>query len=403
MASSPRRPAFDPRNYWDSLPRMAMLRVLQEEGTIEEIEHHKRRYRSELEKERLLKPKLQKSDYRVRKRIPEMEERIAHDLDSGWKSPETVVGPKTSSIFAAMLFKTLPTEVPQRPKIERRTFPKRPKGAQRVYSSRAGAGAKLNSNEVKSLRTRAWFNSLLTVMNFGIDSVYADGQTLMRSRSKFLRMSWIQARYPDQNNLIEKRFTAATIKRGTRFAALDLYKRHYENGSGRPSLKTLTDLDEVFPGTSVIFQVGFLGLPIWELLDGNQSACQQYLADVLPSFSQGTPDQWTQHILNLVLVEGAQQSIQPFVDANNYYGFNAWVGSALDRSIRPFDLKSASLSMALIAIYKIFDSAKLLPTKSIVWAISAFRRKGIYNDFFGPVVDDFINTEYLKGLPVFKI
>lgn len=407
MAVRFKRPAFDPRLYSEELPYMARLREYQELGNLNQVRVFKERYRNEIAAERPIKAKLQKSDYRVRERKFEYFFGVSTDDDFVPTSTPSIPS-VPGSLVAGLLFNSLPKPVEsikkaERPAIRKTVFPKRPAGMARIYSSRAGAGAKLNSPIVKSLRTRTWFNSLLAAMSFGMGGAYADAQYLRKSRSAFLRTNWARSGHQTQSDLIERGYDKATANSGIRFAALDLYKRDYENGTGRPSAKTLFDLDQVFPGTAQVYDRGFYEIPIWEIFDGNLVVCQLFLSRTLPDFKQGLPDQWAQYILDLALVEGSRQSIQPFVDGNNFYGFNSWLGTALVRSVSLRDLKFANLAMALIAIYQIFDSTKLLTTKSIQWVISAFSRIGLYRHFFGSVVDEFVKTTYLKGLPVFKI
>lgn len=407
MAIRFKRPAFDPRLYPDDLPYMARLREYQELGNLNQVRVYKERYRNEIAAERPIKAKLQKSDYRVRKLKFEYYFGVS-TADDFVQSSMPSVASVPRSFVARLLFNSLPKPVEsvkksEPPAIRKTVFPKRPTGMARIYSSRAGSGAKLNSPLAKSLRTKAWFNSLLAVMSFGLGGAYADAQYLRKSRSTFLRTNWARSGHQTQSDLIERGYDKATANSGIRFAALDLYKRDYENGTGRPSAKTLFDLDQVFPGTAQVYESGFYEIPVWEIFDGNLVVCQAFLSRTLPDFKQGLPDQWAQYILDLALVEGSRQSIQSFVDGNNFYGFNSWLGTALVRSVSLRDLKFANLAMALIAIYQIFDSTKLLPTKSIQWVISAFSRIGLYRHFFGSVVDEFVKTSYLKGLPVFKI
>ncbi|MGV0998845.1 MAG: hypothetical protein ACOYBQ_05925 [Fluviibacter sp.] len=407
MAVRFKSPAFDPRLYPEKLPYMAKLREYQELGNLNQVRYYKERFLNEIAAERPIKAKLQKSDYRARKYLSELFFGVSTE-DSFVPSSIPSVASLPGSLVAGLLFNSLPkpvdsTKESEPPTIRKIVFPKRPTGMGRIYSSRAGAGAKLNSATIKSLRTRTWFNSLLGAMSFGMGGAYVDAQYLRKSRSTFLRTNWARSGHQTQSDLIERGYDKATANSGIRFAALDLYKRDYENGTGRPSAKTLFDLDQVFPGTAQVYERGFYEIPIWEIFDGNLVDCQSFLSRTLPDFKQGLPDQWAQYILDLALVEGSRQRVQPFVDGNNFYGFNSWLGTAMVRSVSLLDLKFANLAMALIAVYQIFDSTKLLPTKSIQWVISAFSRIGLYRHFFGSVVDEFVKTTYLKGLPVFKI
>ena len=348
---------------------MCELKFIKERGSIPKAMAFAHKYKNELAKERPIKAKLQKSDARVRRQLAEISRQ---SLDSFADSDQLVKAgqPRTGSLVADMLFNTLPksneASEPKNPKPSARIiFPKRPTDVKRVFTSRAGAGAKLNSSEIKSLRTRAWFDSLLQSINPGLSIAYSDSYGFKNSRSKFLNTSWWRARNKLQSELIEQHYDAATIRQGNRLVALDLYKREYENGTSRPSAKTLYDLELVFPRTAAVYEIGYFNMPVWEIFDGNELVCRDFLAKNLPEISQGTPDQWAQHILDIALPKESHQKIQSFVDANNFYSFNAWLGVALSRSVDPMDLKFASLSMALIA--------------------------------------DFIKTNFLKDLPVFKV
>jgi hypothetical protein len=406
MAKRSQKPAFDPRRYPDHLPYMCKLKLIEELGSIQQARGFAHIHKNELAKERPIKEKLQKSDARVRRKLAELERQGIDNFVSS--QHQNALPPPTSSLVAGMLHNTLPKcdEAPVAEKQKASTriiFLKRLSGKARVFTSRAGAGAKLDSKEIKSLRTRAWFDSLLKSINPGLSIAYADSYAFKKSRSKFLRMSWLCGRNRLQSDLIEHHYDASTISQGNRLVALDLYKRDYENGTSRPSAQTLLDFELVFPRTKAIYEIGFFNMPVWEIFDGNKSVCCDFLEKHISGIVQGTPDQWAQHILDLALSDASHQPIQSFVEANNFYSFNAWLGVALSRSIDPLDLKFAYLSMALIAVFQIFDSTKLLPTKSLKWVISAFHRMGLYQYYFGPVVADFIKTQYLKDLPVFKI
>lgn len=408
MAKIRGKPAFDPRRYPDDLPCMCKLALIKELGTIEEARAFAYINRHELATELPIKAKLQKSDARIRRNLAEIARRGRED--DFYPSRDPMAIPTSSgSLVAGMLFNTLaiPYEVDaknQKKSSTRIVISQRGSGVDRVFTSRAGAGAKLKSDEVKSLRTRAWFNSLMASISYGMSNAYSDAYALGKSRSIFLKRIWLREGVPTSpSEIVELQFDSNRAVRKKRLVALDLYKRDYENGSTRPSAKTLYDLELVFPRTASVYEVGFYGMPVWELFDGNESVCRDFLKMYIPGLAQGTPDQWAQHILDLALKAGTGEAIRPFLDKDDFYGFNAVLGAAIPRSFDRMDLKFAYLAMASIAAFQIFETTKLLPTKSLQWVISAFYRMGVYRHFFGPIVDDFIKHGYLKKLPAFKI
>ncbi|HEC2562643.1 TPA: hypothetical protein R2K44_002407 [Raoultella ornithinolytica] len=62
------------------------------------------------------------------------------------------------------------------------------------------------------------------------------------------------------------------------------YKKGYKGKEYEPTPMTVNRVDQSLPGTAAVFLVGPAGLELWDVLEGNPSACEKQIDGVLKDF-----------------------------------------------------------------------------------------------------------------------
>lgn len=350
--------------------------------------------------------------------------------------------PVGASMFASLLFKTIaPRPLPVKEAkaasitsdnpVKQTKRPTAKEVAEKEErASRATGGPPLKSAELKSLRIRTWFHALLAVANPVVALHYelvhrdtSERQQLSQTRLSQIFKQLLEASaevivpttLSDPNVIVED-YVENHLRPGIQISPLNLFKRDYLNGANQPTKHTVELFETVFPGSSTVYIAGPHGIPVWEILDGKESVLNDFLLEscaslVVPSSAEG----WSQAILNLVLEPEFAFAMKSLYANKDFYRFNIDFDDAVRKSIRArFERMGeqafqdeaenyAKAAFLALAAHLSMGTNKLTPTQQFKWLINGFYRLGFYRKFFGFYLDDYIATNFTKGLPVSKL
>lgn len=419
MTNSGRRKesVFDARNYREKLPKNAELADLRESGTLEDMLLFRKDHAAALQSEKPGRRSLGRNDARKRSKLQTDDAEMASDpAQVGFDGEKSA--PVTSSMLVSMLFQQ-PPHVPT-PQAKAKPAPK----AQKPHVSRAAGGPSLKSDVLKSYRTRTWFHGLLVSADPDVALHYEakhqdelDVKKLCSGQAAHLVHNHdpldVPRSVPLPSSLLEDCY-AQTNEGASDLTPLNLHARDYLNGANHPTRHTVDLFDGIFPGCAVVYTAGPHGLPVWEVLDGNEKALQSLLLGAFPK-GLPTPDAWAQSIVDMVVEPDYRFLLTPYLEASDFYRFNIALRNAVSKSIK---LRYAQMGRAkfmqesgiypramflLVAAQLSFGANKLLSTRSLQWLIQAFSQMGFYRKFFGAFVDHYIEEAFLKGGPVYKV
>lgn len=421
MTDSGRRKkgAFDPRQYRDKLPTNAELADLRDTGTLEDLLLFRKEHAAALSAEKSGRRSLGRNDARQRAKRQADDKNPASLPEPDVDQAESSV-PVSSSMLVSLLFQK-PTLIPTTPvKPKPVSAPK----AKKPHVSRAAGGPSLKSDVLKSLRTRTWFHSLLVSADPDVALHYEkkhqdalDVRRLASGQAAHLVRHHVPLDVPtilpSPSSLLEDCYAQARAGKGD-LTPLNLHARDYLNGANHPTRHTVELFDTVFPGCAEVYSAGPHGLPVWEVLDGQEKALQSFLLTEFPK-GHPSPDAWAQAILDSLLEPAFRFEVAPYVTANIFYRFNIALREAVSKSIKAryaemgqsvFMRESGIYPKAvflLIAAQLSFGANKLLSTRSLQWLIQVFSQMGFYRKFFGVFVDDYVVDEFIQGGPVNKL
>ncbi|WP_175849268.1 hypothetical protein [Burkholderia cepacia] len=190
---------------------------------------------------------------------------------------------------------------------------------------------------------------------------------------------------------------------------IDLYKirwERYVDGGQVVQPKTLREVENHFPNTSIFYHVGpHMGLPLWKILEGDIDICKKHINEVL--FVNFNID-----IRNIIWEQKAVSLLKLFLPTNYWEQLGKpllanenLVAMAFEDQDNPtaehvnFSGSSISAVFAMYHIGKLTESDKI--QLIVDYLLEGLKQKAIVSEF-----DDFLGNEVLayvdKHMPIMK-
>ena len=200
--------------------------------------------------------------------------------------------------------------------------------ARQPQLSRKLADPFINDPVLNSIRVQSWYLTLLANwfpseamkfrdhMMFNLIASEDGGRDLDGIES--LR-SMLPDLPPDGNGgeMLEKKLREA-LRHNPRLKSkrYNLKARNYVFGTSTPSEETISEFGLVCQDSETVYRLGFDGLPMWQVLDGDLETCQAVAAKFLTQDLVESPNQYAQFVLNVLhgrpATDLSQELVCPF-------------------------------------------------------------------------------------------
>ncbi|WP_262073510.1 hypothetical protein [Variovorax sp. N23] len=164
--------------------------------------------------------------------------------------------------------------------------------AGRHNASRRRSTPAVKSKELQALRVQTWYRHVLERAVGREVGRYAD---IAARRDTF----GTEERLPGLNTALQKWLNSLTqhnLSEEQVEAVQRLGRRHYDLGETTPTEITLTVFETLLPGSAAVYDLGPGELPVWRVLDGDMTACQEFVQEML----NPTKERWEDDFAGLV-------------------------------------------------------------------------------------------------------
>lgn len=162
----------------------------------------------------------------------------------------------------------------------------------RHNASRRRSTPAVKSKELQALRVQTWYRHVLERAVGREVGRYAD---IAARRDTF----GTEERLPGLNTALQKWLNSLTQHALTEEqveAVQRLGRRHYDLGETTPTEITLTVFETLLPGSAAVYDLGPGELPVWRVLDGNMTACREFVQEML----NPTEERWEKDFAGMV-------------------------------------------------------------------------------------------------------
>lgn len=217
---------------------------------------------------------------------------------------------------------------------------------------------------------------------------------------------------PDNNagdlleKAITKSFRADPILKNKRY---NLKNRNYMAGEGHVTDATVVEFARLVPDSETVYRLGFEGLPMWEVFDGNLDACQKYAHTLLDQNQIESPPSYAQFVLGVLTGSDDQRYLGELVSSLDTLqdGFSDTLDEVLlkygDADITEgdsYDLnvmgkRIASACLLLLALIQATPKDYLNAHKRLHHLLRHFYQNKLFTRSFGLVFQIYIKQKFL--------